>query len=158
MLSKRLAFVVLGMALFSLIVVSNLTAMSVLFKSTLTIIVAGSLFVIECLVVLLFHYFHHQKQQEPAASVTRCVTAFYGVLVTLSMGTVAVLAARESASVATLLPVLQWIYWMLFAALMVIAVLLVRATLDDDEEEQSSAKKTDKGAKPIIYGKAGYST
>lgn len=153
MLFKAQPTTLIGAALLSLVVLMNVAAFTLLFSNLLILLFTSGLLILGSLLVVWFHY-QCNCVIECSTIVKQGIKSFYAVLMIMSVSAIVVFAAFEQQADASVINGLRGVYWVLFAVLTIIAVLLIKPMLGFNQELEQPTATSDNNANK--YGKAGY--
>ncbi|MEZ5453178.1 MAG: hypothetical protein R3E93_10270 [Thiothrix sp.] len=149
--------ILLGSLLLLLVMGVDVAAIKALFpENNVTVLLVSLLLALECLFMLSYHY-HALRKPVVVPTLTRWNKRFQVFFLVLTLCSVGVFAADSLGLLDGYRPVMQLVFWVLFAGLVMLgAGLALYALLD--EPESAAMQGDDTAAEPAIqYGKAGYS-
>lgn len=151
----RLLEIILGMLLLLLLMGMDAAAINMLFGSGKTVMLVSALLVLECLFMLSYHY-RAVRNSINSPPLARWNKRFHWSFLMLTLCCVGVFAAHDQGMLVVYRQAIQWVFWGLFAVLVMVGGGLALYLLLD-APEADLVKPVERPVLPTIqYGKAGY--
>lgn len=151
----KLLEIVLGMLLLLLLLGMDVAAINMLFGSGNTVILASALLVLECLFMLSYHY-HALHHAVHVPALARWNKRFHWFFLALTLCCLGVFAAHDQGVLMVYRQAIQWVFWGVFAGLVLVGGGLTWHLLLDTPETGAVEPSTPSTPSTIQYGKAGY--